>query len=33
MTPLHYAAQANSKEMFDELISQGADINAREINT
>ena len=29
--PLHYAAENNSKEMFEILISKGADINAIDI--
>ena len=28
MTPLHYAAKYNSKEMFELIISKGADIQA-----
>ena len=31
LTPLHYAAQFNSKEIKEVLISKGADINAFEI--
>ena len=31
MTPLHYAAMKNSKEMGKVLISKGADINAKDI--
>ena len=31
MTPLHYAAEKNSKEMLELLISKGADINAIDI--
>ena len=31
-TPLHYAAQNNSKEIGELLISKGADINAKDIN-
>ena len=30
-TPLHYAADNNSKEMFELLISKGADSNAKDI--
>ena len=30
-TPLHYAAETNSKEMIEILISKGADINAKDI--
>ena len=30
-TPLHSAAKNNSKEMFEILISKGADINAKDI--
>ena len=30
--PLHYAAEKNSKEMLEILISKGADINAKDIN-
>ena len=30
-TPLHYAAEKNSKEMLEILISKGADINAKDI--
>ena len=30
-TPLHCAASKNSKEMFELLISEGADINAKTI--
>ena len=32
MTPLHYAANNNSKEIGEILISKGADINAKDIN-
>ena len=32
MTPLHYAAWNNSEEIGELLISQGADINAKDIN-
>ena len=28
MTPLHYAVENNSKEIFEILISKGGDINA-----
>ena len=31
MTPLHYAAENNSKEMVEILISKGSDINAKDI--
>ena len=31
-TPLHYAASNNSKEIFEILISKGADIYAEDIN-
>ena len=31
-TPLHYAAENNSKEIGEVLISKGADINAKDIN-
>ena len=31
MTPLHYAARDNSKEIGEILISKGADINAKDI--
>ena len=31
MTPLHIAAQKNSKEMLELLISKGADINIKDI--
>ena len=31
MTPLHVAVKYNSKEMFELLISKGADINAIDI--
>ena len=31
MTPLHYAALHNSKEIGELLISKGADINAKDI--
>ena len=31
-TPLHYAAEKKSKEMFEILISKGADINAKDMN-
>ena len=30
-TPLHYAAENNSKEIGEVLISKGADINAKAI--
>ena len=30
-TPIHYAAESNSKEMLEILISKGADINAIDI--
>ena len=30
-TPLHYAAENNSKEIGEILISNGADINAKDI--
>ena len=30
-TPLHYAAENNSKEVFELLISKGADIDAKGI--
>ena len=30
-TPLHYAAEKNSKEIGELLISKGADINAKDI--
>ena len=30
-TPLHYAAENNSKEIGEVLISKGADINAKDI--
>ena len=30
-TPLHYATENNSKEIFEILISKGADINAKTI--
>ena len=30
-TPLHIAAENNSKEMLEILISKGADINAKDI--
>ena len=30
MTPLHYAAEKNSKEIGELLISKGADINAED---
>ena len=30
-TPLHYAAEKNSKEIGEILISKGADINAKDI--
>ena len=30
-TPLHYAAENNSKEMLEILISKGAKINAKDI--
>ena len=32
MTPLHYTARNNSKEMGEVLISKGADINAKNEN-
>ena len=31
-TPLHFAAEKNSKEIGELLISKGADINAKDIN-
>ena len=31
-TPLHFAAEKNSKEIGEILISKGADINAKDIN-
>ena len=31
LTPLHYAAENDSKEMLELLISKGADINAKDI--
>ena len=31
-TPLHIAAENNSKEIGELLISKGADINAKDIN-
>ena len=31
MTPLHYAAENNSKEIGELLISKGADINAKAV--
>ena len=31
-TPLHYAAQNNSKEIIELLISKGADVKAKDIN-
>ena len=31
MTPLHYAAQNNSKEIGEILISKGANVNAKDI--
>ena len=31
MTPLHIAAEKNSKEMLEILISNGADITAKDI--
>ena len=30
-TPLHYSIEKNSKEMFEILISKGANINAKDI--
>ena len=30
-TPLHYAAEANFKEIGELLISKGADINAKDV--
>jgi len=30
-TPLHYAAQSNSKDIGELLISKGADINIKDI--
>ena len=30
-TPLHYAAENDSKKMFELLFSKGADINAKDI--
>ena len=32
LTPLHYAAKFNSKEVFELLISMGANINAKDDN-
>ena len=32
-TPLHIAADCNSKEMVELLIAQGAEINAQAINS
>ena len=29
---MHYAAEKNSKEMLEILISKGADINSKDIN-
>ena len=31
-TPLHYAAEDNSKEMGELLLSEGADINQKDFN-
>ena len=31
-TPLHFAVKNNSKDMFELLISRGADINAKDFN-
>ena len=31
-TPLHIAAKKNSKDLWEILISKGADINAEDIN-
>ena len=31
MTPLHFAAENNSKKMGELLISKGVDINAKDI--
>ena len=30
-TPLHYALENNSKEMFELLVSKGADIHVKDI--
>jgi len=32
-TPLHWAAKRKSKEIFEILISKGADINAKDIHS
>ena len=32
MAPIHYAAETNSKEMLELLISKGANINIKDLN-
>ena len=32
-TPLHYAAENNAKDIFEQLTSNGADTNVKDINS